>query len=107
MLGDVKKNYWNGQDSIPYWYQFGQEGTERQREATKWLRENPHRLHLGLVGLDFPGLDSIDQIESPTQHLNLWTGVLISEFYLNGKKVHVETFCDQKADRVYFKIQSP
>ncbi len=102
---DVKKKYWNGQDSLYYWYQFSK-GTDRQNQATKWLRENAHRLHLGLIGLEMEGLDSIQQIENPRQHLDLWTGVLTSEFYLKGEKVQVETFCYQERDRVHFRIQS-
>ncbi len=102
---DVYKNYWNGQDSVPYLYQFG-EGTSRQIEATKWLRENPHRLHLGLIGLEIKGVYNNSKIENPKQELNLWTGELKSYFEIGGVPVEVITLVHQSKDMVSFKIKS-
>ncbi len=48
--------------------------------ASNWLRANPHRLHLGLVGLSLLKANGAEvtsgEIENPEQHLNLWTGLI-------------------------------
>lgn len=50
----------------------------RGTEAEEWLRNNPHRLHLGRIGFvtDTP----LDQLHDVEQHLDLWSGVLTSRF---------------------------
>jgi hypothetical protein len=48
-----------------------------------WLRENPHRLNLALIGLlldDRP--PSLDQVTAINQKLDLWSGTLDSGFRL-------------------------
>lgn len=51
-LDDVARLYKVGEDSVPYWYQYSSSPDPRKIEATNWLRANPHRLHLGLIGLE-------------------------------------------------------
>jgi len=107
---DVVMNYKVGNDSIPYLYQFSKEDGERKYNASMWLRENPHRLHLGLIGLEVVMTDStlitIDDIKNPRQQLNLWTGELKSIFEVEGIPVEVTTFCHQQKDMVAFNIKS-
>src|SRR5436309_3306780 len=64
---------------------------EGQTELYNWLRENPHRLHLGQVGLRLltakrseAEASDISDIE---QQLDLWRGILTSRFRLEGKSV--------------------
>jgi hypothetical protein len=60
----------------------GDAGTDNERA----LRNNPHRLHLGLVGFVLPvALDALTETE---QHLDLWSGLLHSRFTVPG---HVAT----------------
>ncbi|MBN2262958.1 MAG: hypothetical protein JW735_08600, partial [Prolixibacteraceae bacterium] len=96
--------------SIPYWYQFSSTDSERQFAATEWLRENPHRLHLGIVGLQIVKKNgeaiSISDVQNPTQQLNLWTGKLYSTFEIDGEQVKVTSFCHQSLDLLSFKIES-
>jgi hypothetical protein len=109
-LDDVIKYYRVGNDTIPYWYQYADTGTERRTEATAWLRENPHRMHLGLIGMQILKKDSgicyISDIGDPRQSLDLWKGELKSVFNIEGTPVEVITYCHQHTDAVAFRINS-
>jgi protein-glucosylgalactosylhydroxylysine glucosidase len=109
-LNDVAKNYQAGDRQVPYWYQFSPDDDPALYEATEWLRENPHRLHLGIIGMEIVkrnGLQAgVDDIENPRQHLNLWTGVLTSTFEIEGSSVKVITVCHQEKDQLSFQISS-
>src|SRR5215813_2142601 len=65
--------------------------SEGQAELFNWLRENPHRLHLGRIGLCVAE-DKVLEID-PTniteidQELDLWRGVQNSKFKLFGEPV--------------------
>ncbi|MGC5772119.1 glycoside hydrolase family 65 [Paenibacillus pabuli] len=83
---------------------------ENKEEAYHWLRQNPHRLHLGrisfrLLGEDGQETDATDVVPV-RQELNLWTGVLHSEFTVQGSEVRVETVCDPKLDCLAIRIHS-
>jgi len=69
---------------------------EGQREIFNWLRENPHRLHLGRIGF------AIERgaVSETHQTLDLWTGVLTSRFRLKGAPVSVRTCCHPKLDLI-------
>lgn len=64
---------------------------EGQSELYNWLRENPHRLHLGQIGLRLMTADRREaraaDISDIEQKLDLWTGVLTSRFKSEGKPV--------------------
>ncbi|HEV2447800.1 MAG TPA: glycoside hydrolase family 65, partial [Candidatus Sulfopaludibacter sp.] len=59
-----------------------------QKELFDWLRENPHRLHLGRIGFVIANPSEVAGI---SQTLDLWSGILRSEFQWNGKPITVET----------------
>jgi hypothetical protein len=107
---DVTKYYQVGNDSVPYYFQFTDDQDSRKNKATQWLRENPHRFHLGIIGLELLQSDSteikIEDIQNPVQHLNLWTGEIISQFKIEGKTVKVITLCDQNNDKISLHIES-
>lgn len=109
-LDEVKKPYLVGADSIDYVYQFKQGTDARKVLASEWLRENPHRLHLGLIGLEVEKSDhtplAFSDIQNARQELNLWKGTLHSYFEIEGIPVAVTTVCHQEQDIVAFKIQS-
>lgn len=109
-LEDVLSYYPVGQDSIPYPYQYNNSKDELKNKATAWLRENPHRLHLGLIGLQIMKQDSsaftISDIQNPDQKLELWNGVLKSNFQVDSVDVEVITVCHQELDMVSFRISS-
>ena len=107
-LTDVSKKYWSGSDSVSYCYQFSEKEGERKFKASEWLRQNPHRLHLGLIGLVFNEEERTDisQISEVQQTLNLWTGTLESRFKYKGETVKVTTICYQEKDIISFMIES-
>ncbi len=109
-LEDVLTYFPAGKDSIPYPFQYTHSNDERKNKATEWLRENPHRLHLGLIGLQILKNDStlisITDIQQPDQQLNLWSGELKSHFQIDGIDVEIITVCHQELDMVSFHIRS-
>ena len=81
--------------------------SEGQSALYNWLRENPHRLHLGRIGLRLDGARiAPESISSVDQTLDLWTGILRSRFDLRGIPVAVETCCHPEHDLVAASIQS-
>jgi hypothetical protein len=78
--------------------------------AATWLRANPHRLHLGQIGLHLIRRDGkrarIEDIEQPTQTLDLWAGVLQSQFQLEGETVRVKTLCHPERDILAIQVSS-
>ncbi|MBQ6064863.1 MAG: hypothetical protein IJK87_14760 [Prevotella sp.] len=87
----VERDFGRGHKEL-YAAQFKEPG--RQKEAENYYRANPHRLHLGTIGLD---LDDMDLVKDIDQTLDLWTGKIDSRFTYNGQKYHVETVCDPRA----------
>lgn len=75
-----------------------------------WLRNNPHRLHLGRIGFRFIGRDdeslSHNHVENPVQTLDLWSGVLESRFKVRGKPVAVRVCCHPSQDALAVHIES-
>jgi hypothetical protein len=84
-------------------------GSEGQRELYDWLRENPHRLHLGQIGLrllrgdDAAAWSDISEIR---QRLDLWTGTLHSRFKVAGTEVYVRTAVHPDFDLLAVAIES-
>lgn len=109
-IDDVQKYFTSGTREVPYSYQFVNDTDERKDAASQWLRENPHRLHLGIIGLYILKNDStpalFSDIKPDGQILNLWTGIMESNFELDGVKVKVQTACHQELDMVSFRISS-
>jgi hypothetical protein len=71
-----------------------------QEELFEWLRQNPHRLHLGRIGFRLRR----QQIVPISQSLDLWTGVLRSRFQADGREVEVETCCHPRLDAVAVRM---
>lgn len=71
-----------------YAVQEGYTLTQRGKDAATWIRENPHRLHLGNIG--FEGM-APEEIEGIDQTLDMWDGVLHSSFSWKGIPVRVES----------------
>jgi hypothetical protein len=68
-------------------------------KAADYLRQNPHRIHLGTLGLYIKKSDgkniSISDIKNIDQTLNLWDGELISRFDVEGIPVEVISLIGQ------------
>ena len=79
-------------------------------DISKWLYANPHRMNLGRLRLVRAGKDGApikaSDLVHPSQHLDLWTGVLESRFELDGQPVSVVTCAHPKQDAVAVRIES-
>lgn len=84
---------------------------EDREEAYHWLRQNPHRLQLGQIGLHMVRQDgtkaTLDDISNIRQEFDLWTGVATSSFLLEGTPVRVTTVCHGERDAIGVMIDSP
>jgi hypothetical protein len=109
-LSDVYKTYDVHGRNVEYVNQFRKTDDSRKYEASEWLRANPHRIHLGLIGLQMikeDGTEAIlNDISNPVQTLNLWTGEIESRFNVEGIPVKVYSVCHPGYDQVSFKIVS-
>ena len=75
-----------------------------QEQLYNWLRENPHRLHLGSVG--FAAITEND-LSAVQQKLDLWNGIIESRFQLRGETVSVVTCCHPELDLLVVRVESP
>lgn len=75
-----------------------------------WLRQNPHRINLGRIGLRLLRADGTEAVEADLtearQELDLWTGVLTSTFKLDGEWVTVTTSAHSDLDVIGVEVES-
>jgi hypothetical protein len=68
---------------------------DRRTPEVNFLRENPHRLHLGRIGFQLTKADgqpaAATDLTDIEQTLDLWRGLLVSRFKLDGEPVRVES----------------
>ena len=92
----------------PYPVQFNEPG--RQKAAADWYRANPHRLHLGVIGMELTGNDgnkvTAGELKNIRQELKLWDGMIQSHFEMDGFPVDVQTTCHPQRDALAVRIQS-
>lgn len=96
----VEKDFGRGHKEI-YAAQFKRPG--RQHDASEYLRKNPHRLHLGTVGLCLNNRKRLHDID---QHLDLWTGTISSRFAYGRQQYKVQTVCPSDDDLIATRIES-
>lgn len=103
---ETLKNYnFRGRDEL-YSVPFNEEG--RQRDAAEYLRVNPHRMHLGYIGLEHAnGRLRSEQISRVDQKLELWNGEIKSSFLIEKTPVTVRTAVHPRYDEVAATIGSP
>ena len=91
-----------------YSVQFNEPG--RQSDAANWFRVNPHRLHLGIIGMELTDGDgkklNADELNIVRQELKLWDGLIESCFEINGVAADVQTVCHPQRDAMAARIQS-
>jgi hypothetical protein len=80
--------------------------TPRGRAASDWYRVNPHRLHLGVLGLHFGQPTLPSDIVDAHQELDMWTGLISSSFTLDDCRWTVRTTCHPDLDLVSARIES-
>lgn len=117
-LEDVLSPYGSHGRPVPYPDAHGSEAFTNQSKApdplkkeAAWLFANPQRIHLGFIGLILRKTDGgaakLSDVASPRQELDLWTGMLTSEFQFEGQPVRVLTTCPLTSDRLAIRIESP
>lgn len=108
-LNDVAKLYESCDGSkAPYAIQHSK---GKAGDATKALRTNPHRLHLGIIGLILQKENGeeakLSDLTKIHQQLNLWTGAIESTYEVDGKPVRVTVYSHQQKDQIAARIESP
>ncbi|MDP9175517.1 MAG: glycoside hydrolase family 65 [Planctomycetota bacterium] len=82
-----------------------------QEVLFNWLRENPHRFHLGRIGLELVKEEGSvfgpEDLTNIRQELDLWTGEIDSSFKVGGIPVRVRTCCHPDLDLLAVRIESP
>ncbi len=82
-----------------------------QEELFDYLRENPHRLHLGQIGFKLTKADGTEaepaDITGIEQRLDLWTGIIHSNFRFDGVPVTVRTAAHPTIDMMAVSVGSP
>ncbi|KOS05642.1 hypothetical protein AM493_06040 [Flavobacterium akiainvivens] len=105
---EALKNYnFRGKEE-PYSVQFKEPG--RQQDAANYLRANAHRLHLGYVGLELTKKDGSkvnpQDIKDINQTLNLWDGLISSNYIIEGNPVAVQTAVHPDKDQIAVALSS-
>jgi hypothetical protein len=72
--------------------------------AAAFHAANPHRFHLGQIGLAVPPRLTPAALERVDQELDLGIGLLVSRFVLGGAKCAVHTAVDTRADRLVVRL---
>lgn len=96
----VNHDFHRGHDEY-YAAQFRTPG--RQQEASNYFRQNPHRIHLGNIGLNLADPNLVSNID---ETLDLWTGKVESRFKYGEQNYLVKTVCDPDKDVVASHIES-
>ncbi len=107
-LSDAFEGYEVDGRKIPY--ASGENSSRGYSPAATWLRSNPHRLHLGQIGLRMTKSDGspakIEDLTNTSQTLDLWNSSLSSRFEIEGEHVKVLTFCHPHRDILAVRIDS-
>ncbi len=86
-------------------------GKTGQEELYDYLRENPHRLHLGQIGFWLRRSDGseakVSDISNIEQKLDLLTGIIHSSFTFDGQAVKVRTAANPQMDILTVGVASP
>jgi hypothetical protein len=108
-LEDILRPYDSGGRPVPYAEGLNVAG--RQTPATVWLRQNPHKMDLGRLGLILRGPDgreaALEDLHDIHQTLDLWTGLIESRFTFAGRPVVVRTVAHPTVDGIAVRIESP
>jgi hypothetical protein len=108
-LANILQDYVVGGRKVPY--ASDREYSGDYSPAASWLRANPHRLHLGQIGLRITKSDGspagIKDLANTSQTLDLWTGLLSSRFEIDAQPVKVLTVCHPGRDLLATHIESP
>ena len=76
--------------------------------AGKYFRENPHPIPLGQISLVYQGRPlTPEDLGAIDQRLDLWTGVVTSNYTVAGQRVSVETVAHTDRSEIAVRLRSP
>jgi hypothetical protein len=105
---EAQKSYMLNGRPVSYTVQWN--SPERNKAAANWYRQNPHRLQLGQLGFILLKKDgsraTITDLQNIHQELDPWTGLVESNFTLEGTPVGIRTSCAGTSDAVAVSVQS-
>lgn len=82
-----------------------------QKELYKWMRENPHRINLGrlrfLLKRGDGNLIELKDVKEINQMLDLWHGIIVSQYNVENILVYVESCVDPETGALAIKVKSP
>ena len=91
-------------------YKASKGDSARNVAATEFFRVNPHRLNLGIIGLDMKDRNGqeilLQSLSDIRQELKLYDGVIESSFRADNEPVEVTTAALQNKDAVIYRIKS-
>lgn len=75
---------------------------------SNWLIQNPQRINLGRVGFWFGNGSDIAEgdLTNKSQFLDLYSGIVTSNFAVFGSQVHVQISCDPTSDTISIQVKS-
>lgn len=83
---------------------------ERNRAASDFFRQNPHRLQLGNIGFAITLANGrpagVEHIENIEQELDLYAGIISSRFRVEGVPVQVHTVVHPHSDVVAVQVET-
>jgi hypothetical protein len=110
---DPNPNHYTLQDAMRPYTAFGQTvnyATNGGSPAGDWLRRNPQDVPLAQIALDLVKDDGSalapGDVSNPVQTLDLWKGVMQSDYELDGTPVRVLTVCHPELDLVALRVES-
>jgi len=75
--------------------------------AGAWFRENPHPVALGQIGFLLDGKPvSPEAVSAVDQRLDLWSGIIYSNWQIEGESVEVVTAVDANSDTIAVDVKS-
>lgn len=103
-------NHYQLEDAGESYQAYGREvsfPTDMDSAAGQWLRQNPHDLPLARIALNYKDqVLATEQVDNVQQQLDLWSGLLTSQFQLDASPVTVQTAVASDADTLAFTLRS-
>ena len=78
----------------------------RAKEASDWYRVNPHRLHLGIIGLELGNEVRPSDVQNIQQSLDMWNGIINSRFTLKETPYYIQTVCHPERDMIAARLSA-
>lgn len=104
-IADVTEMYRVGDREVPYLAKGGMSG--ERIPAAEYLRANPHKISLAQIGFAFPDGTTLESLGDMKQTLDLWSGVIHSQYTLLGQTVRVTTVAHPTLDAIAVRVESP